>query len=131
MILLGSLHISKLQMVAAQFPQVSEVRRVDEGCSNKIRPEQAGSMDGIPEISLLPFGLFHIFRMGQDRPEIVLYQDVENGDPIFACGIHEAHFKQFEYFLILICIVPATKRFISAISHLNFNIKDWITEIII
>ena len=45
-------------------------------------------MDGIPEISFLPFGLFHVFWMCQDGLETALLQDIEDRDPIFACGFH-------------------------------------------
>ncbi len=87
-VLLGSPHISKLQAVAAQFPQAPDVCRRDKGCHDKIHPEQAGNMDGIPEIRFLPFGLFYVFRMCQDGLKAALLQDIEKRDPVFACGFH-------------------------------------------
>ena len=87
-VFLGSPHVSKLQTVAAQFPQIPDVRWWDEGCHDKIHPEQAGDMDGIPEIRFPPFGLFDVFRMCQDGLETALLQDIENRNPIFAGRFH-------------------------------------------
>ena len=45
-------------------------------------------MDGIPEIGLLAFGLLYVFRVGQNRPEAALFQDVEHRYPVFPGGFH-------------------------------------------
>ena len=52
-VLLGSAHISEFQPVTAQLPEVTDISRRDGGCHDKIHPEHAGDVDGVPEIGLL------------------------------------------------------------------------------
>lgn len=77
------------QVAAAQFSQIPDICQGDEGCHDKKNhPKQASDVHGIPKIRLMPFGLFGVFRMSGDQPGAALLQDIEDGDPIFACGFH-------------------------------------------
>ena len=72
-------------------------------------------MDGIPEIRLVPFCLFHVFRMGKDGLEAALLQDIKDRDPIFACGFHAG---------ILYSLVPEPLRHTADIAVCRLELSD-------
>ena len=66
-ILFRCAHISELEPVTAQFPEVTDIGRRDEGGNDQIHAKHACHMDSVTEICFLTFCLLDVFGMCQDR----------------------------------------------------------------
>ena len=87
-VLFGSPHIGKLETVTAQFPEITDIGGRDKRRNHQIHPEQAGHVDGIPEVCFAPACLLHIFGMCQHRLKPLVFQYVIDRDPVFPGGLH-------------------------------------------
>ena len=81
-------HTGELETVSYQITQLTNVSRRNKGRLDHATHIQITDPFGILTVSLIPLHRLGIFGMGKRNPKVMLLQDIENRDPVFAGRFH-------------------------------------------
>lgn len=87
-ILLACDHADELETVSYQITQLANVCRRDKRRLDHATHIKITNPLGIFAVSLIPLHGFGVFWMGKRNPQVVLFQDVKNRDPILSGRFH-------------------------------------------
>lgn len=87
-VLLACDHAGEFEAVPYQIPQLVDVRRGDKRRLDHAAHIQVADPLCVLAVSLVALHGFCVLRMGKSDPQVILFQDIENRDPILAGGFH-------------------------------------------
>ncbi len=83
-VLLSGLHVGQFAEIADEIAQVPDSRRRNEARPNHIAHEEVADPFRILPVGLVALLRFGVLGMGK-RDRVVLFEDIEHGNPIFSC----------------------------------------------